>query len=270
MNNARWSNRQFYCALVSLLIAGASHEALHAANYNIGSGFSATSNPTADGIWRYGWSETLTSPMILYSQPGTSGVLQTWHDAAFGLIPRAAHNPTNQLQGFWPPDAVGLEPGAGGEYSKARFTVPETNVYYIALEFAGLDDATTDVHVIHNNNLPTLFSGEIQRAGAIQEYFPAGILFYEGDTIDFVVGYGANNDNQSDTTGVFTTITKACLADVTWCGVVDVDDLLAIINAWGPCDPKQFCKEDIAPWGGNGQVDVDDLLKVINDWGACD
>jgi hypothetical protein len=207
--------------------------------------------------------------MTLYTQPGLSGVIQTWHDPLVGALPRAAHNPTSQLQGFWPPDTVGLDPGANGQYSRARFTAPETNIYYIALEFAGLDDATTDVHVIHNNSLPTLFSGEVQGAGSIQEFFPQGVVLAEGDTIDFVVGVGSNGTNAADTTGVFTTINKGCLADATGSGTVDVDDLLLIINSWGECEPKGPCP-DLAPPGGNAVIDVDDLLVVINGWGPCD
>ena len=46
-------------------------------------------------------------------------------------------------------------------------------------------------------------------------------------------------------------------------GIVDVDDLLAVINTWGPC---AGCPSDIT---GNGIVDVDDLLAVINGWGPC-
>jgi hypothetical protein len=50
-------------------------------------------------------------------------------------------------------------------------------------------------------------------------------------------------------------------------GVVDVDDLLMIINNWGPEEGPA----DIAPPPtGNGIVDVDDLLTVINNWGACE
>jgi hypothetical protein len=50
-------------------------------------------------------------------------------------------------------------------------------------------------------------------------------------------------------------------------GVVDVDDLLAVINSWGPCDDPGNCAADIAPETiGNGVVDVDDLLMVINNW----
>ena len=56
-------------------------------------------------------------------------------------------------------------------------------------------------------------------------------------------------------------------------GIVNVDDLLAVINAWGPCPiPPLACPTDIAPAGppaGNGVVNVDDLLAVINGWGPC-
>ena len=56
-------------------------------------------------------------------------------------------------------------------------------------------------------------------------------------------------------------------------GIVNVDDLLAVINAWGACPvPPATCPADVAPAGppaGNGVVNVDDLLAVINGWGAC-
>lgn len=64
--------------------------------------------------------------------------------------------------------------------------------------------------------------------------------------------------------------TPPCVADINGSGGVNVDDLLAVINAWGPCPaPPTPCPTDIAPAGGNGQVNVDDLLAVINAWGAC-
>jgi hypothetical protein len=53
----------------------------------------------------------------------------------------------------------------------------------------------------------------------------------------------------------------SCPADVTGNGMVDIDDLLAVINGWGggagPADVT-----------GNGIVDIDDLLAVINSWGT--
>jgi len=50
--------------------------------------------------------------------------------------------------------------------------------------------------------------------------------------------------------------------DVNDDGVVNVDDLLAVVTAWGPC---AGCPEDV---DGSGTVDVDDLLEVINAWGT--
>jgi hypothetical protein len=44
-------------------------------------------------------------------------------------------------------------------------------------------------------------------------------------------------------------------------GIVNVDDLLAVVNAWGICAAP--CAADLTD---DGDVDVDDLLMVINNW----
>lgn len=51
-------------------------------------------------------------------------------------------------------------------------------------------------------------------------------------------------------------------------GVVNVDDLLAVITTWGPCPAPcpVYCNADI---NHNCAVTVDDLLAVITGWGAC-
>jgi hypothetical protein len=54
--------------------------------------------------------------------------------------------------------------------------------------------------------------------------------------------------------------------DLNGTGTVDVDDLLTVINNWGPCDTPDKCAGDAT---GNGVVDVDDLLNVLNNWGPC-
>jgi hypothetical protein len=60
-----------------------------------------------------------------------------------------------------------------------------------------------------------------------------------------------------------------CPSDVFASGEVDINDLLAVVNAWGanciPCPPS--CSADI---DGDCDVDVDDLLLVVNNWGPCD
>ena len=52
-------------------------------------------------------------------------------------------------------------------------------------------------------------------------------------------------------------------------GTVDSNDLVAVINHWGPCPaPPAAC-----PWDcqdvPNGVVDINDLVAVINHWGPC-
>jgi hypothetical protein len=52
-------------------------------------------------------------------------------------------------------------------------------------------------------------------------------------------------------------------------GVVNVQDLLAVIAAWGACGGTcpPSCVGDIAPVGGDCAVNVQDLLAVIANWG---
>lgn len=52
--------------------------------------------------------------------------------------------------------------------------------------------------------------------------------------------------------------------DVNGDGVVNVDDLLIILNNWGPCPDPEDCPADLTE---DGQVNVDDLLMVLNNWG---
>ena len=54
-----------------------------------------------------------------------------------------------------------------------------------------------------------------------------------------------------------------CLADITEDGVVNVNDLLAVIGYWGSSIPAGDLNYD-------GIVDVSDLLVVIANWGPCE
>lgn len=50
--------------------------------------------------------------------------------------------------------------------------------------------------------------------------------------------------------------------DMNASGVIDIDDLLGVISAWGPvgaCVAADFDRD--------GDVDIDDLLLVISNWG---
>ncbi|RZO56772.1 MAG: hypothetical protein EVA77_01850 [Phycisphaeraceae bacterium] len=56
-----------------------------------------------------------------------------------------------------------------------------------------------------------------------------------------------------------------CIADFVSDGVVDFQEVLAILNDWGPCGPP--CPPDI---NADGVVSFIDLLRVLDAWGPCD
>jgi hypothetical protein len=56
-------------------------------------------------------------------------------------------------------------------------------------------------------------------------------------------------------------------ADIDGDGGVDIDDLLAVVVAWGPCPGGPApCPADL---DRSGAVDIDDLLEVILAWSRC-
>jgi len=55
----------------------------------------------------------------------------------------------------------------------------------------------------------------------------------------------------------------ACPADLDGSGDVGLEDVLAILSGWGPCDG---CPEDLDGDGSNGFTDA---LAVLSSWGPC-
>ncbi|MHC4992153.1 MAG: S8 family serine peptidase, partial [Planctomycetota bacterium] len=53
------------------------------------------------------------------------------------------------------------------------------------------------------------------------------------------------------------------IGDVNEDGMVNVDDLLELLAAWGPCPDELPCPADL---DGSGSVGVDDLLMLIVNW----
>lgn len=54
-----------------------------------------------------------------------------------------------------------------------------------------------------------------------------------------------------------------CPADVNDDGVVDIDDLFAVLGGWGTCDG---CPEDV---NDDDLVNIDDVFEVLGAWGDC-
>ena len=75
--------------------------------------------------------------------------------------------------------------------------------------------------------------------------------------LDILLGEAdANNDGIIDEC-------QTCMGDVNGDNTLGVNDLLAIIDAWGACTD---CPADI---DGDGAVNVTDLLYIVGNWGPC-
>jgi hypothetical protein len=104
------------------------------------------------------------------------------------------------------------------------------------------------------------FIGEFTRAqyapdGGFEQTTPA-----TGEDWVLVIDDAAAGFGQPGQSNLFTP------ADVNGDDQVSVDDLIAVILAWGACPPPFApCLADL---NGDGEVDVDDLIAVILNWGA--
>ncbi len=137
---------------------------------------------------------------------GPFSAVNIWH-SEIGREPWLVRNPLTQPVetpfGFsWPPGQICLHPGEKGEFSVARWVAPHGGECQIEAAFQGLPSspATTDVHVLHNGR--ELFNSSINIAGRPNTAsFSGRQTVAQGDTIDFVVGYG-NGSYGSDSTGL--------------------------------------------------------------------
>jgi hypothetical protein len=83
-------------------------------------------------------------------------------------------------------------------------------------------------------------------------------------SVNFTATFPPGNDEIVLQIGV----SAPCPADINNSGVVDVDDLVAVILGWGECKtcPAAGCASDI---DNDCDTDVDDLVAVILGWGDC-
>ena len=174
---------------------------------NVASDFSATANP--NGVWRYGWSLLLGSPLILSTTPRTRGGLDTWPgDRAPDGNPAAYHNGTEGTivlggSARFEPGQFGLHPGPDGEYAVVRYIAPAATTVSLASAFTGQDlsGTTTDVHVLLNGL--SLFDGFVEGFGSRSTVaFNRTLSLNNGDAIDFAVGFGRNGSFFNDSTAV--------------------------------------------------------------------
>jgi hypothetical protein len=184
--------------------------------YNAVSDFSIAANP--NGVWSYGWSATLGGPLNLYGVTDTTGVpgISGW--LLSGTLPFSppyvSHNDTNQVitinnSATIPPGVLWMHPSFTGQYSVLQWTAPTSGNFQIHALFTGLDyvgPTTTDVHVLvfyaKTQSMVPLFSGQITSYRLSSTINFPTTHFSTGDTVSFAVGWGADANYGSDSTGV--------------------------------------------------------------------
>jgi uncharacterized repeat protein (TIGR03803 family) len=177
--------------------------------------FSVASDP--NGVWTYGYSLILGSPLILYDTPFNLGDgFVGWEAAIFMGPPTMAMSPptigynttsnTLPIVDDTPVIFLGtlvLHPGPDGQYSVLRFTAPLAGQYDLTGSFFGQDivGTTTDVHILTNG--VAVLNGEVTGYGTgTGPSFNFTAALNAGDFLDFAVGYGVNNNYFDDSTGL--------------------------------------------------------------------
>ena len=167
--------------------------------------FSAARNP--GGPWSYGWTESQGSPLHIYPRGYKNTGIDVWEDPAIlsAGAPAIAHNGTDQAIAIGSfvlqPGQINFHPGNANQRSVARWTAPLDGDVTIEAAFANADPslgATTDVHVLHNNR--SIYDGVINGHGSKASLTPLTRHVAFGDTIDFIVGFGSNNNFGFDST----------------------------------------------------------------------
>lgn len=172
--------------------------------------FSATSNPTLDGIWSYGYTSTLGSSLNLYTSTSLHGHyssnLSQWTDNV-RIDPNVIKNETGvdimlPLSGYFiipATEYLYFHPGPQGEYSVIRWIAPSTGIFEIDSEFrAPINTCPTsaDVHVLYNGY--SLYDALVEQEDCVSDkdprIFTTSLLLTAGEVVDFCVGYGTNND----------------------------------------------------------------------------
>ena len=114
-----------------------------------------------------------------------------------------------------------------------------------------------------NNTLSPFASDSVHLTDDLVLYFVASLVDADGNDLQGVAfGSGGQALLRIDLKQG-----SVCVGDIApkgGDGMVNVDDLLAVIGNWGPCSG---CAADT---NGDDVVNVDDLLTVIGTWGACE
>jgi hypothetical protein len=193
------------------------------AGFDAVANFSITGNP--NGPWSYGWEPSLGNGFTLDDAESSSvypGIDQ-WHgtefcgydsNGALALRPQVGFNHTGSTLNYasgvsQPANMLILHPSCSNKLSVVRWTAPTAGWFEVTGLFQGIDTrtTTTDVHILLDSST-SLLSGNININGSGNQA-PFGFVrnLSAGDTLDFIVGFGADGTYDDDSTGLAVTIT---------------------------------------------------------------
>ncbi len=177
-----------------------------AGDYNLSRDFSRSNNPT--GAWSHGWKGSLggnfTPLPIHFSATSDNGVpVSGWAaNSTYGL-PAVYCNTSASAsvigggQAVLPPGTIWFYPGPAGQpenFGAIRFTAPSNSTYRlettVASLYSGGSAGDTDFHVVKNGT--EIFGQPLPAHGGTS--FATTLNLNVGDTIDFAIGRGADNN----------------------------------------------------------------------------
>ncbi len=229
--------------------------------------FNTSSNPV--GSWSYGWESTLGSAFNLFDSRYDSGPLQAW--ALGSSYPRVYHNSSGDLYTSgsvrYEPGQLTLHPGSSGQKSVARWTATVAGTITITATFTGQDfqgPTSSDVHVLLNG--VSQYDANVNGYGdPSARTYTATLTVNPGDTVDFAVGYGSNNNYNYDTTGLNIAITGAVGTTTS----ADLDRFIVQFpEDMNPTRVNDVANLELRAAGPNGTFDdSDDVLYALASYG---
>jgi hypothetical protein len=209
---------------------------------------------TGDIFMFYIETNAAQSMWSINSQKFNSAGARQWSDAGKLLVPLSGNQPSF------------LQSVIAGDGAMAFCFDRSGNAQVIGTRLDGAGNFVWPGNVIP---VCSVLSGKSRLAATLDSQGSA--LLSWGDGRNITINNPGNdiyaqNVNQDGTLGPISTGKPG---DINGDDIVDVDDLLAVINAWGECKKGKDCIADISPPVppvGDGVVDVDDLLLVINNW----
>jgi hypothetical protein len=186
----------------------------------------------------------------------------------------------------------------GGDFDVAINDASNFNMALATLTMSGMSGDDQDLERM-SHDLGQSEDGLVQ---GVDGNYPIGTLrIASGTTVDVVDNHDNDNDGQKSCEAIYVTTliveagatlnTNGCPiyygeeaiidgdvddidnileteppveGDINGDGVVNIQDLLALIDQWGVCDDPDNCTADLT---GDGLVNIQDLLSLLDNWG---